>query len=67
MSDVNLDAPRFSTRGLIIAGTALVLAVWVLGFAPRGLFSGDSGVKLAQAYALWENGFSSRERFRYYA
>lgn len=38
----------------------LALAVWVLAFAPRGFFSGDSGVKFVQAYGLWTSGFSSR-------
>lgn len=44
--------------GIWIAG--LALAVWALALAPRGLFSGDSGVKLAQAHALWASAFSSR-------
>ena len=44
--------------GVWIAG--LALAVWVMALAPRGFFSGDSGVKLVQAHGLWMSGFSSR-------
>jgi hypothetical protein len=40
--------------------TGLALAVWALAVAPRGFFSGDSGVKLAQAHGLWMSGFASR-------
>ena len=47
-------------RRLALGIAALALAVWVLGFATRGLLSGDSGVKLAQAHSLWESGFSTR-------
>jgi hypothetical protein len=57
---MNLDVHRFDARRLIVPVAALALAIWVLGFATRGLFSGDSGVKLAQAHALWDSGFSSR-------
>ncbi|HWN68472.1 MAG TPA: hypothetical protein VNM90_12620 [Haliangium sp.] len=39
---------------------SLALAVWVMALAPRGFFSGDSGVKLVQAHGLWLSGFSSR-------
>jgi len=48
-------------RRLALAVAAIALAVWVLGFATRGLLSGDSGVKLAQAHSLWESGFATRE------
>ncbi len=47
-------------RRLALAVAAAALAIWVLGFASRGLFSGDSGVKLAQSHALWDGGFSTR-------
>ncbi len=53
-------APGERARRLALALASVVLAVWVLGFASRGLLSGDSGVKLAQSHALWESGFSSR-------
>lgn len=39
---------------------ALALVAWVGLLAPRGFFSGDSGVKLVQAHGLWVSGFSSR-------
>lgn len=48
-------------RQLALTVAAVALAVWVLGFATRGLLSGDSGVKLAQAHSLWESGFSTRD------
>jgi len=38
----------------------LAIAIWVVAVAPRGLYSGDSGVKLAQTYALWSSGFTTR-------
>jgi hypothetical protein len=44
--------------GVWIAG--LALAVWVMALAPRGFFSGDSGVKLVQAHGLWASAFGSR-------
>jgi hypothetical protein len=44
--------------GVWIAG--LALALWVTALAPRGFFSGDSGVKLVQAHGLWASGFGSR-------
>ncbi len=47
-------------RRVVLAAAALALAVWVLGFASRGLLSGDSGVKLAQADALWRAHFTTR-------
>src|SRR5688500_16393478 len=47
-------------RRLVLAAAALALAIWVLFFATRGLLSGDSGVKLAQAHALWDTSFTSR-------
>jgi hypothetical protein len=47
-------------RRLVLALAAAALVVWVLGFATRGLLSGDSGVKLAQAHALWESHFATR-------
>lgn len=47
-------------RRAALAAAALALAIWVLGFATRGLLSGDSGVKLAQSVALWDSGFSTR-------
>jgi hypothetical protein len=47
-------------RRAVLAAAAVALTVWVLGFATRGLLSGDSGVKLAQAHALWETKFSTR-------
>lgn len=51
-----------SARGLQIGvwATGLALAVWALAVAPRGFFSGDSGVKLVQAHGLWTSGFASR-------
>jgi hypothetical protein len=51
---------RIGARRLVLAAAALALTVWILGFATRGLLSGDSGVKLAQAHALWDSGFSTR-------
>ncbi|MBI4509123.1 MAG: hypothetical protein HY698_05780 [Deltaproteobacteria bacterium] len=36
------------------------LAAWVCFGASRGFFSGDSGVKMAQAHALWQSSFSAR-------
>ena len=45
-------------KALVALG--LALTIWVVALAPRGLFSGDSGVKLAQSHALWTSGFSSR-------
>jgi hypothetical protein len=47
-----------SKMGVWIA--SLALAVWVMALAPRGFFSGDSGVKLVQAHGLWMSGFASR-------
>ena len=47
-------------RRIALAVAALALLVWVLGFASSGLFSGDSGVKLAQAHGLWVSHFTSR-------
>jgi hypothetical protein len=51
-----------STRTLHIGvwAVGIAITVWVTVFAPRGFFSGDSGVKLAQAHGLWLAGFSSR-------
>jgi hypothetical protein len=37
----------------------VALAVWAFT-GPRGFFSGDSGVKLAQSHALWASGFTTR-------
>jgi hypothetical protein len=51
---------RLDPRRLALAIAGLALVIWVLGFAARGLFSGDSGIKLAQAHALWDSGFTSR-------
>jgi len=51
---------QIGARRLVLAVAAVALTVWVLGFATRGLLSGDSGVKLAQADALWDSGFSTR-------
>jgi hypothetical protein len=51
---------QIGARRLALAAAALALTVWVLGFATRGLLSGDSGVKLAQSHALWDSGFTSR-------
>lgn len=53
---------RVSARHLRIGVWAVVLALvaWVALFAPRGFFSGDSGVKLVQAHGLWMSSFSSR-------
>ncbi len=51
---------RALARHLLVAAPVAALALWVTLFAPRGFFSGDSGVKFAQAHALWESGFSSR-------
>lgn len=53
-------APGERARWIVLAVAAVALSVWVLGFATRGLLSGDSGVKLAQSHALWESGFGSR-------
>jgi len=39
---------------------ALVLSIWIIGFASRGHFSGDHGAKLAEADALWTSGFQTR-------
>ncbi|MCB9574946.1 MAG: hypothetical protein H6709_22970, partial [Kofleriaceae bacterium] len=47
-------------RWIALGVAALALSIWVLGFATRGLLSGDSGVKLAQAHALWDSRFESR-------
>ncbi len=49
---------RVQTALLSAAAVALAASVW-LGVS-RGFFSGDSGVKFAQAHALWESNFSSR-------
>jgi hypothetical protein len=51
---------RIGARRLVLDAAALALSVWILGFATRGLLSGDSGIKLAQAHALWDTGFSTR-------
>lgn len=61
MVDLRRAASQLGARRLALAVAALVLAIWVLGFATRGLLSGDSGVKLAQAHSLWESGFATRE------
>jgi hypothetical protein len=45
-------------KALVALG--LAVTIWVVAIAPRGLFSGDSGVKLAQSHALWTSGFSTR-------
>jgi len=39
---------------------AVVLSIWIVGFASRGHFSGDHGAKLAEADALWASGFQTR-------
>jgi hypothetical protein len=49
---------RVLQMGVWIA--SLALAVWVMALAPRGFFSGDSGVKLVQAHGMWTSAFSSR-------
>ena len=41
----------------------MLLVAWVYGFSPRAS-SGDPGVKLAQADALWESSFQSRGLLR---
>jgi len=58
--DARAALRRVGARRLALAVAAVVLSVWVLGFASRGLFSGDSGVKLAQAHGLWDSKFTSR-------
>lgn len=58
--DVRGALRRAGARRVALAIAALTLSVWVLGFATRGLFSGDSGVKLAQAHGLWHTGYQSR-------
>lgn len=45
---------------LMLIGAALLLSIWVLAFASHGFFSGDSGVKYAEASALLSSGFTSR-------
>jgi hypothetical protein len=45
-------------KALVALG--LSITIWVFAVAPRGMFSGDSGVKLAQSHALWTSGFSTR-------
>lgn len=54
--------PVMSARvlGAGVWAVALALVAWVALCAPRGFFSGDSGVKLVQAHGLWLSGFSSR-------
>jgi hypothetical protein len=48
-------------RSLIAAGVvALAVLLWVTCIASRGLLSGDSGSKLADADALWKSGYASR-------
>lgn len=56
------DVPAVSARGLRIGvwAVALALVAWSALWAPRGFFSGDSGVKLVQAHGLWMSSFSSR-------
>lgn len=44
----------------MLVALGLALTIWVFAFVPRGLYSGDSGVKLAQTHALWASGFSTR-------
>lgn len=48
------------TPSLVVTAAAMALAVWVIALAPHGIFSGDSGVKIAQAHALLDSGFESR-------
>ncbi len=58
--DARAALRRAGARRIALGLAALALAVWAIGFASRGLFSGDSGVKLAQAHGLWETRFTSR-------
>lgn len=44
----------------LIATPFAALTMWVLLSSPRGLFSGDSGIKYAEAEALWQSGYSTR-------
>jgi hypothetical protein len=52
------SAERTSRRASLAVAIAMV--AWVALGASHGVFSGDSGVKLADAHALWSNHYASR-------
>lgn len=65
MSDRAPEPPPRSGRAWslelrVALAVALVLTIWIIGFASRGHFSGDHGAKLAEADALWSSGFQTR-------
>lgn len=45
---------------LLVLTPFVALTAWVLCSSPRGLFSGDSGIKYAEAEALWQSHYSTR-------
>jgi len=60
--DMHFTLARWLSPGRVVLSLVIaVLCVWVLFFASRGFFSGDSGMKFAQAQSLTAQSLGSRD------